>query len=62
MNNIILPISEGFIDGMRLAKTLLFVPVVAVVVGWYVVSAFAHHRVFRVSDAIAAVRGAAVRR
>lgn len=60
MNNITQPITDGFIDGMRLAKTLVLLPVVAVVVGWYVVSAFVHHRTFRVSDAITAVRGAAL--
>jgi hypothetical protein len=52
---------EGFVESMRLAKVLLFVPVIVAAAAWYAVSAFVHHRVFRTRDAIAALRSAAVK-
>lgn len=50
------PFSQGFVEGLQLAKTIVFVPVVAVLLLGYVVNEFVHERTFSLRKALVAVK------
>ncbi|GAA0260383.1 hypothetical protein GCM10009126_27270 [Rhodanobacter caeni] len=54
--NVYAAIREGFLDGMRLARAIVSIPVAMVLLCGILLSSYVHHRPFRVLDAVSAAK------